>query len=330
MKAAFIQETGTPEAIHYGELPDPTPAAEQVLVKMGAVAVNPIDTYIRNGSPFWELPQPYIVGSDIAGEVVAVGSSASQFKVGDRVWASNQGFMGRQGTFAELCSIDQRWLYPLPDSVTLENAAAAALVGLTAHLGLFREARLQAGETVFIQGGSGGVGSTVVQMAKAAGATVVTTAGSDAKADICRKLGADHVINYRSENVAEAIRSHLPEGADVVWETQRQPDMDLLVGALAERGRLVVMAGRDARPEFPIGPFYVKEARMIGFVMFQAPHEAQAMAADGINSMLAGGQFNPLIDRVLPLAETAQAHRLQEESTVGLSGSLAGKLVLTP
>ena len=330
MKASFIRETGPPETIQYDDLPDPTPVGNEVLVKTGAVAVNPIDTYIRNGSPLGKLPQTYIVGSDIAGEVVEIGAGVSKFKIGDRVWGSNQGFMGRQGTFAELCSINQGWLYPLPDSVSYEDSAAAALVGLTAHLGLFREAKLQAGESVFVQGGSGGVGSTVVQMAKAVGAAVITTAGSDAKVEICRNLGADHVINYQSEDVAEAIQSLLPQGADVVWETQRQPDMDLLVGALAERGRLIVMAGREARPQFPIGPFYIKEAKMIGFVMFKASQEVQAAAAAGINSMLASDLLHPLIDHVLPLSEAAQAHRLQEESTVGLSGKLSGKLVLTP
>jgi len=326
MKAAFIREPGLAEAIVYCELPDPVPEPDQVLVRTRAVAVNPIDTYIRGGAAFWELAFPYVVGSDVAGEVIGVGSAVTDFKLGDRVWGSNQGFFGRQGTFSEMCCIASRWLYPLPEAIPFEDGAAGALVGLTAHLGLFRESKLQPGELVFVQGGSGGVGSAVVQMAKAAGATVITTAGSQLKAAACQALGADHVICYQTQDVREAIDEFAPDGVDVAWETQRDADMDLLVHSLAQRGRLIVMAGRDARPEFPVGPFYVKEARMIGFVMFKAPPEIQREAADSINEMLVQGTYKPRIDRVMPLSEAAAAHRLQEASTVGRSG----KLVLVP
>ena len=119
-----------------------------------------------------ELPLPFILGCDLAGVVESVGPRADRFKPGDRVWGTNQGLLGRQGTFAQYCAIDQCWLYPTPDEVTDETAAACALVGVTAHLGLFGEARLRSGETVFVQGGSGGVGSMVIQMAKSAGARV--------------------------------------------------------------------------------------------------------------------------------------------------------------
>ena len=113
MKAAYIHQTGPAENIQYGELPTPEPRGGEVLVKVGAVAVNPIDTYIRNGANYWELPKPYIIGSDVAGTVTAIGPQARQFKVGDRVWGSNQGLMGRQGTFAEFC--DGRML-AVPDA----------------------------------------------------------------------------------------------------------------------------------------------------------------------------------------------------------------------
>src|SRR5204862_2202083 len=151
----------------YGDLPQPTLKGADVLVKVGAVAVNPIDTYIRNGANYWPLPKPFIVGCDLAGTVEAVGPDAKRFKPGERVWGSNQGLLGRQGTFAEYAAVDEDWLYPTPQGVSDEQAAAAALVGITAHLGLFRDAKLREGETLFVNGGSGGVGSTVVQMAKA-------------------------------------------------------------------------------------------------------------------------------------------------------------------
>ena len=330
MKAAYIDQPGPPESIVFGELPDPLPGQRQVLVRVGAVAVNPIDTYIRSGMIAVALPKPYVIGCDLAGTVVAVGPGAGRFKPGDRVWGSNQGLKGRQGTFAELAAVDEPWLYPTPQGVSDREAAAAALVGITAHLGLFRDAQLRPGESLFVHGGTGGVGSCVVQMAKAAGARVMTTAGSDAKAAAARQLGADVVVNYKSEDVDEAIRRFAPEGVNVWWETLREPNLERIVGHMAIGGRIVVMAGREARPVLPIGPFYVKDCRLLGFAMFNAPAEEQRRAADDINRWLAEGRLRARIARVMPLAEAAAAHRLQEENTLGGAGTLAGKIVLEP
>jgi NADPH:quinone reductase len=144
MKAAFIRQVGAPSAIEYGDLPDPTPGANDILVRVGAVAVNPIDTYIRAGGVAMASKFPYIIGCDVAGTVEAVGPSVTRFKRGDRVWGSNQGLFGRQGTFSELASIDEKWLYKTPDTLSDEAAAAGALVGLTAHLGLFLHCNLRA------------------------------------------------------------------------------------------------------------------------------------------------------------------------------------------
>ncbi len=330
MKAAYIEQTGPPENIVYGDLPDPKPQGKQVLVKVAAVAVNPIDTYIRSGMVKMDLPMPFIVGCDVAGTVEAVGPEAGRFAVGDRVWGSNQGLLGRQGTFAEYAAIDEDWLYSTPDGVDDQQAAAIALVGITAHLGLFRDGRLKPGETVFINGGSGGVGSTVLQMAKAVGAKVICTAGSPEKVEACRTLGADRAINYKQENVADAIREAAPEGVNLWWETTREPDFDLVVQSLAPRGRMILMAGREARPEFPVGPFYVKGCSLHGFAMFNASADEQRTCSQEIGKWLAEGKLRPRIDRVMPLSETAQAHRLQEDNTLGNANTLSGKIVLTP
>jgi len=330
MKAAYIEKPGLPENIIYGDLPKPEPAEDQVLVKVGAVAVNPVDTYVRSGSIPWDLPKPFIVGCDLAGTVEAVGPGVTRFQPGDRVWGSNQGLLGRQGTFSEYAAVDQCWLYPTPANTSDQEAAAIALVGITAYLGLVRHAQLEAGQTLFVHGGSGGVGSCVVQMAKALGARVITTAGSDKKMEICRRLGADAVINYKLEQVRQAIRKSAPDGVNVWWETLREQDFDLIVENLTLRGRIIVMAGRDARPPFPVGPFYVKDCSMHGFAMFNAPAHEQQRAAEAINQWLADGKLRAQIDRVMPLAETAAAHRLQEENTLGGAGSLAGKIVLVP
>lgn len=330
MKAAYIRQTGPPDNIVYGDLPTPEPTGSQVLVKTGAVALNPVDTYIRNGANYFELPMPFVVGCDIAGTVESLGPDARRFKVGDRVWGSNQGLMSRQGTFAEYSAVDEDWLYPTPDSVRDEDVAAIALVGITAHLGLVRDAHLQSGERLFVTGGTGGVGSTVVQIAKALGAHVTTTAGSDDKAALCRQLGADEVINYRAEDFDAQLTELEPAGVNVWWETRREPDFDLATKHLAQRGRFILMAGRDARPEFPVGPFYVKGCSLHGFVMFMATPDEQRACATDINTWLVSGQLKPRIDRIMPLAEAAEAHRIQENFTVHQQGSLSGKIVLVP
>jgi NADPH2:quinone reductase len=277
-----------------------------------------------------DIPLPYIVGADLAGVVEKLGPHAKRFKVGDRVWGTDQGLMGRQGTFAEYAAVDERWLYPVPAGVADDTAAACALVGITAHIGLVRDAQLKSGETLFVNGGTGGVGSMVVQMAKALGARVITTAGSDEKLKVCRELGADEAINYKKEAVADRVKQLAPGGINVWWETIREPNFEQTIPLLAKRGRMMLMAGRVARPVFPVGPFYTKDCRLIGFAMFNATHQEQAAAAADMNGWLAAGKLKARIDRVLPLTQTAEAHRLQEESTVGKSGTLAGKIVIHP
>lgn len=332
MKAAFIEQTGPASVIRYDDLPDPELQPGQVLVDVKAVAVNPIDTYIRSGAVALPIEFPYILGCDLAGTVVRVGSDVQQLKVGDRVWGSNQGLFGRPGTFADLAAVDETWLYQTPDSVSDEDAAAAALVGITAQLGLSLHAGLTAGEIVLVNGGSGGVGSAVVQLAKAAGARVITTAGSDANREYCRSIGADLVLDYKANDLDDQIQAFAADhgGIDVWFETQREPTLDRTVGLMRKRGRIVLMAGRTARPEFPVGPFYVNDLRLIGFAMFNASEIEQRQAADELNRLAAAGQWKPKIGLRLPLSEAAQAHQIQEDNTLAFQGTLAGKIVLTP
>ncbi len=330
MKAAYITRTGPPEVIVYGDLPAPQPGPTQCLVKVSAVDVNPIDTYVRSGMVPAKLDFPSILGRDLAGVVVETGDNVKRFKSGDRVWASNQGSFGRPGTFAEFAAVEECWLHLIPPNVADEDVVALSLVGITAHLGLVRDAKLKAEEVLFVNGGTGGVGSAVVQMGKILGARVITTAGTDEKAAACRALGADLAINYKTTEVAAAVKAFAPSGVNVWFETLREPDFERTVPLLAMRGRMIVMAGRDAKPLFPIGPFYVKDCSLHGFAMFNASAEEQRPAATDINRWLAEGRLKARVDRVLPLAEAANAHRLQEESTIHKSGALAGKIVLRP
>jgi NADPH2:quinone reductase len=328
MKAAFINQTGPAEVITYGDLPTPKPTRRQCLVKVAAVDVNPIDIYVRSGAIPAKLSFPFILGRDLAGTVVECGAAVKGFKLGDRVWATNQGAEGRQGTFADFGAVDQRWLHLTPTGVSDEDIVALSLVAITAQLGLVRSANLKSGEILFVNGGSGGVGSCVVQMAKIMGARVITTAGSDEKARICRELGADLAINYKTQDVDVAIKGFAPEGVNVWWETLREPNFERTIPLLALRGRMVVMAGRDARPVFPVGPFYVKDCSLHGFAMFNASAREQRSAANAINRWVTEGKLKARIDRVLPLSQVVEAHRLQEQSTIQKSGVLAGKIVL--
>ena len=140
MKAAFIRQLGTPDVIEYGDLPTPEPGPTEVLVKVGAVSVNPIDTYIRAGIAKMANSFPYIIGCDLAGTIEKCGAGVTRFKTGDRVWGSNQSLFGRQGSFAEYAAVDEKWLYSTPAKMTDSQAAAGALTGITAHLGLFLNA----------------------------------------------------------------------------------------------------------------------------------------------------------------------------------------------
>lgn len=328
MKAAYIEDCGPPEKIVFGNLPKPKPAERQALVKIEAVAVNPIDTYIRAGTVVMDLPKPFIVGCDLAGVVEAVGPEVRRFQPGDRVWGSNQGLLGRQGTFAEFAAVDEQWLYPLPENIDSRAAAAGALVGITAHLALFREAKLKTGDAVFIAGGAGGVGSCAIQMARIVGARVMTIAGTKEKLALCRQLGANTAVNYKTADLDAALEEFGP--IDVWLETRREPDLERAITRMALGGRIVVVAGREARPKIPLGPFYTKDCKLLGFAMFNASAEEQRKSAAEINRWLGKGKLQPRIDRVMKLAEAAEAHRLQEQSTLGKSGTLAGKIVLVP
>jgi NADPH2:quinone reductase len=331
MKAAYINTTGAPEVIQYGDFPRPTPQGGEVLVKVGAAALNPIDTYIRAGAVNMPLPKPFIPGCDLAGTVAALGPGAGRCRVGDRVWGSNQGLLGRQGTFAEYACVAEEWLYPTPASVTDSEAAAVALVGITAHLGLFRCAQLRSGETVFVNGGTGGVGAMVVQMTKAVGGKVITTVGSAEKAALCKSWGADWVLNYKTDDIPRAVREATEgKGVQVWYETQRDPDFVRTVDLMARRGRIVIIAGRQARPVFPVGPFYTREMALIGLAMFNATAEEQRRCAEDINRWLAEKKLHPPIGRTFRLAEAAAAHRYLEENTLQKAGTLTGKIIVIP
>lgn len=328
MRAAYIEAHGGPEAIRVGDLPDPAPGPGEVLVRVGYVALNPVDLYLRSGFIAMPMSFPYVIGCDLAGLVERVGPGVARLGVGDRVWGSNQGLLGRQGACAELVTVGEEWLYPTPDGVSDRDAAAMALVGITAHVGLFQCGELRPGEAVYVPGGSGGVGSMVVQMAKAAGARVATSAGHPDRVALCRDLGADLALNYKTDEIPGRLREFAPEGIDLWYETQREPDLEVSVPLLRPRGRMILMAGRAARPPLPLGSFYPRNCSIHGFAMFGCTPEEQRRAAEDINLWASEGKLRALVGREFPLAEAAQAERVLEENTLHHAGALAGKVVI--
>lgn len=329
MRAAYIEETGPPEVIKTGDLPKPEAGPGQVLVRVHAASLNPIDLYIRSGLVAMPLSFPYIIACDLAGTVEEVGPDCRRYMVGDRVWGSNQGLLGRQGVAAEYASVAEEWLYPTPALLPDTDAAAMPLVGITAHLGLFQHGQLKSGETVYVPGGSGGVGSMVIQMAKAVGARVATSAGSPERVELCRRLGADLALNYKSDDIPARLREFAPDGIDVWYETQREPNLEVSVPLLRKRGRMILMAGRTAKPALPLGAFYPRNCALFGFAMFNATPEEQSACAHDMIRWIEEGQLKPLVGRTFPLDAAVEAERFLEANTLAGAGTLTGKVVIT-
>jgi NADPH2:quinone reductase len=324
MKAAFIERFGPPDVIRYGELSTPRVGPRDVLVRVEAVAVDSIDAYIRSGTYPVQAPMPFIIGRDLVGTVVETGPGVTGFHLGDKVWANNQGYEGRQGSFSEYSAVAEDLLYTLPTGADPAETAAVVHSALTAVLGLQFKARVRPGEAVFINGGAGNVGTAALGIAKALGARIAVTAGRQDKAEWCRTLGADLVIDYKTQNVADALREFAPQGVNVYFDTTRQFDAKIALQSLAQRGRILVIAGMARDTLLPVGQFYLRNATLFGFTVTDATAKELAAYAMEINQWLARGVVRARIAYRLPLSNAAEAHRLLE------AGGIFGKIVLMP
>jgi 2-desacetyl-2-hydroxyethyl bacteriochlorophyllide A dehydrogenase len=319
-RAAYITGLGPPSQIRWGELPDSPAGPADVVVRTEAVAVDPVDTLVRSGRYPTLTPFPFVIGRDLVGEVVRPGPG---FAAGQRVWCNSMGHGGRQGSFAERVVVPAERLYPLPPAAGAVEAVAVLHPAATAHLALFRHAGLRPGETVYVAGAAGNVGDALVRMAAAAGAHVVASARAEDE-DRCREAGATTVADYRDPSLPARIRAAAPEGVDVHIDTSGHHDLETAVGLLARGGRIVLLAGMGARAELPVGPLYVKDGRLLGFVISNASAADLSRAAVTINRMLEDGSLPARIAGVLPLREAAEAHRRLE------AGQVRGRLVLRP
>ncbi|MFF4398317.1 NAD(P)H-quinone oxidoreductase [Streptomyces sp. NPDC001480] len=324
MYAITIPEPGGPEALVWDEVPDPVPGEGEVLVEVVAGAVNRADIMQRQG--FYDPPPGASVypGLECSGRIAALGPGVAGWSVGDEVCALLSG-----GGYAEKVAVPAGQLLPVPKGVGLKQAAGLPEVVCTVWSNVFMVAHLRPGETLLVHGGSSGIGTMAIQLAKAVGAKVAVTAGTKEKLDFCAELGADILINYREQDfVAEVKEATGGAGADVILDNMGAKYLDRNVRALAVNGRIAVIGLQGGvKGELNLGALLTKRAAISATSLRARPlgEKAAIVAAvrEHVWPLLDGGHVRPVIDRELPMPEAAEAHRVVEES-----GHI-GKVLLT-
>lgn len=310
MKAILFDAPGGPEVLRYGDAPDPRPAEGELLVRVRATAVNRADTLQRRGNYAPPPGASTVLGLELAGEVV---QPAGPWRAGDRVMAVVTG-----GGYAELATVPTGMAMRIPDQFSFEQAAAIPEVFLTAYLNLFTLGKLSAGETALIHAGASGVGTAAIQLARAASAQVIATAGAPEKVAFCRDLGAALAINYKQEDFAERVLAFTTgRGADVVLDFVGAPYWNANLRAMAMHGRLMLigMLG-GSRGELALGPIMAKRITVTGTTLRRTPLPekialTQTFVAFAM-SRFERGELRPIVDSVYPLRDAAEAHRRME------------------
>lgn len=322
MKAAFVDHLGGVDAIRVGDLADAVPGPTDYLVEVAAVSLNPVDTLVRSGRFPTAVPLPFVLGRDLVGTVISAPAGA-ELRPGERVWCDSLGYDGRQGSYSELVVVPADRLYPAPPDVDAHQLVALAHPATTAWLGWFDYGRLTPGESVFVGGGAGNVGTAAIQLAVSAGARVVASS-HPRDFDSVRAAGAEVVLDYRDPELSSACTKVAPAGFDLVWDTSGHHAGGFLAEVTAPGARILLTAAADASTELPLGRLYTKDVSLIGFVMSRATADQLARAANGLTTFLERGLLTTTITEVLDLSEAARAHQLME------SGELRGRVVLTP
>jgi NADPH:quinone reductase len=319
MKAIVVREFGPPDVMKLEEVPDPSPGPGQVLIRVRAAGVNPVEFYIRSGN-YARLPNlPYTPGADLGGIVEAVGAGVSRVKKGDRVYAHSVA-----GTYAQLALGEEWQVYPLPDRITFQQGAALGVPYGTAWRALFIRARARAGETLLVHGASGGVGTGAVQIARAHGLRVIGTAGTAEGVKLVGDHGAHAVLNHHDAGYLQQVMPLTAgKGVDVVLEMLANVNLDHDLDVLALHGRVVVIGNRG-RVEIDPRKAMGRDAAILGMTLFNATRDELHEIHSGIVAGLETGTLNPVIGKELPLADAPRAHEAVMES-----GAL-GKIVLIP
>jgi len=324
MRAIRVHQFGPPDAMKLENIPTPTPGPSQILVRVRAAGVNPVETYIRAGVYARKPNLPYVPGSDGAGEVDSVGAEVKDFKHGDRVYIAgdNVSTVAGAGTYAEYALCTAAMLHRLPPKVSFDQGAAMGVPYATAYRALFIRANAKPGETVFVHGATGGVGIAAVQIARSHGLTVIGSGGTDRGIELVREQGASVVVNHKEPNyLDEVMRATNGRGVDVILEMAAHINLDKDLSLLALRGRVVVIGNRG-RIEIDPRQAMGRDAAILGMTLFNAtPGELASMHA-ALVAGLANGSLNPVVGREMALSDAPRAHEAVLEP-----GAL-GKIVL--
>lgn len=319
MKAIIVREFGSPDVLKIEETADLVPGDGEILVRIKAVGVNPVDTYLRTGNHVHAPKLPYTPGKDAAGIVEAVGGNVSEFSVGDRVYTAGT----VTGTYAEFCLCRENQLGRLPANAAFESGAAIWTPYATAYRALFQKANIATGEKVLIHGASGGVGIAAIQWAKHAGAVVYGTASSAEGLALTKEIGADAVFDHSEPDHLEQIKEASEGGVDVIIEMLANENLENDFAALSMFGRIVVVGNRGSI-EFTPRQAMTKDATIYGMSLFNAPADALKDIHGAIFAGLSEGYLRPVIARSFPLADAPLAH---EEV---ISSKARGKIILVP
>lgn len=320
MKAIRVHQFGGPEVMKLEDVPDLRPAADEVVVRVMAAGVNPVDSYVRSGTYAVKPSLPYTPGWDAGGVIEAAGASVNGLKAGDRVYIAGTS----SGAYAELALSKANLAHPLPERVTFEQGAAIGVPYATAYRALFHRAHAEPGETVLVHGATGGVGIAAVQLARAAGARVIGTAGSDRGRKLVEDEGAHYVLNHRAPSYLGQL-SHLTggKGVDVILEMLANINLGNDLTVLARGGRVVVVGSRgpvEINPRETMG----RDAAILGMTLLNATFAELASIHAALVAGLENGTLRPVVGQRIPLTEAPRAHQAVMEP------GAHGKIVLAP
>ncbi|OUL23945.1 quinone oxidoreductase [Nostoc sp. RF31YmG] len=321
MKAIRIYQFGEPEVMQLLEIPDPVVGDHQVLVQVKAAGVNPLDTYLRAGAKIGDYNPtlPYTPGNDASGVVVAIGADVRRVNIGDRIYAQPL-----TGSYAELALCNESQVYPLPSNVSFAQGSAVNVSCRTAYYSLFTLGKATAGEIILIHGASGSVGSAAVQLALAAGLTVIGTASSDAGLQLIKDLGAHHVFNHHSADYLSQIAGVTGEqGINIILEMAANVNLAKDLGLMAKAGRIIVIGGQGQVSIDPVNIIGLGVS-IIGVRLSLLDETTNAAIHQALHTSLEQGKLSPVVSQQIPLAQAPQAHR-----EVNKSGTL-GRICLIP
>jgi NADPH:quinone reductase len=320
MRAIIVDRFGDPEVMRLAEVPDPVPGEGQVLVRLHAAGVNPVDTYIRSGRYGDVATPPYTPGSDGAGVIEAIGPGVKHRKVGERVYVA----WSLTGTYAETVLCKEFQTHPLPEALSFSQGAAVGVPYAAAYRALFQKAHAIPGEHVLVHGASGGVGIAAIQLARAAGLRVVGTAGSDRGRQLVMEMGAHAVVDHhQADHLAQARGYTCDLGFDVIVEMLANQNLGDDLQAVSNGGRVVVVGSRGTVEIDPRATM-ARESSILGMALFVASEKELASVHCALVAGLENGTLRPVVSKELPLAEAAVAHHEVIES------STLGKIVLVP